>query len=372
MSISSDAPLRVLLVEDQDDHSTLITRQLDRAGGTAISLQHARTLECGLKLMGSLHFDAVLLDLSLPDSSPSETLTAVMEEDTRAAVIVLTSLDDVEFATLAVEAGAQDFLPKSKLDGDLLMRSIRYSVRRKAANLELELRNQELLRFAETVAHEVRTPMHVVSCCLQVLEKKCAPLIDERMQELIIESRDSMQAISGLTRKLLEFATVGTGKQEFERLDLNEVFDSALSAMESEGELDGAVITRDGLPEMEGEEVLLRQVFVNLVGNAVKYRREDETPVIKLLCTLDENSKMCELVLQDTGKGIAPEGTERLFEIFERGENVGEVEGQGIGLAFCKKVIEHHGGMIGAEPEKEQGCRIVIRLPYVSGGAGGA
>ncbi len=361
------ATLHVLLVEDQEDHFTLIRRQLERAAGDTIELSHVTTLASAKEAVRDGKFDAVLLDLSLPDSTMAATLREVMAEAKRAAVIVLTSLDDVAFATSAVASGAQDFLPKSRLDGALLLRSIRYSVQRKLAVRELEKRNRELLRVAETVAHEVRTPLHVVSCCLQVLEKRCASVIDTELHELIDESRNSMHDVARLTRRLLEFATVGVSERAFVKVDLNEIFDSALALLETEGSLESAVITRDDLPEVSGDEVLLRQVFVNLVGNAVKYRRDDEVPVIRLLCEADDEAKVWRMTLRDNGRGIAPEAADRIFDIFQRGSDVDDIGGKGIGLAFCKKVIEHHGGSISAVPAEVEGSKFLITLPVVEG-----
>lgn len=167
--------IRILLVEDNATHAHVIERHLRKAGD-GIVYDRCERLEPALERLKSGEIDVLLLDLSLPDSELSDTLPRVVAASSELPVIVLTSIDDIEFATRAVSQGAQDYLVKSDINGPLLIRSIHYAIERKKTlerlesyAAELESSNQQLKGFAHTVAHEVKSPLTVVSACLQIL-----------------------------------------------------------------------------------------------------------------------------------------------------------------------------------------------------------
>jgi DNA-binding NarL/FixJ family response regulator len=173
MDSQDSRPLAVLLVEDNASHARLIYQHLQQVEGTAVCLEQVSRLSAALQRLGQGKIDVLLLDLSLPDSPIDETLARVLASGCDVPVVVLTSVNDADFAAESVQQGAQDYLPKSDLSGELLLRSIRSAIERKKTQRELktytaklERSNERLRSFAHMLAHEVKSPLTTLSGCL--------------------------------------------------------------------------------------------------------------------------------------------------------------------------------------------------------------
>lgn len=357
---------KILLVEDNETHAHLIQRHLRKSKSSDNQVVLATTLLEATQRLSSDDFQAVLLDLSLPDSPIHETLDKVVSKFALAPVIVLTSLNDLDFANRAVQQGAQDYLVKTELNADTLDRAIRYAIERKRAQrqleeyaLELKESNQHLEAFAHTLAHEVRSPLTVVSGSLQVIKDQYADLVDPQTLSLV---NDSMIAVSGMTElveSLLEFSQASQS-EESSHVELESTFFyvSAIVRPMFE-EIDGK-LNHDALPTVVGIEAQLRQLLQNLIVNAVKYRRE-ENLIVDVSCQTHDDHWL--LSVSDNGRGIAVEDQSKIFEAFTRLENKGPIPGAGIGLAFCKRIVDNHQGKIWVESEIGAGSTFLIRLP---------
>ena len=144
---------------------------------------------------------------------------------------------------------------------------------------------------------------------------------------------------------------------------LDDALDQARSNLAAAIEESGATIEADPLPTVRGEPVLLVALFQNLVANAVKFHREDVTPHVRITTT--EVADEHEIVVEDNGIGIEPEYAERIFIIFQRLHAKDRYEGTGIGLAMCRKIVEHHGGTIHVDAHDGDGARFRITLPTI-------
>ena len=357
---------RLLLVEDNPHHGELIRRRIERTPETKLNFEVVETLSDAFAALNVGGFDAVLLDLVLPDSPIDETLPSVLNAFPEVPVVVLTSLDDLDFATHMVQCGAQDYLVKSQLTGELLARSVRYAVERKKiteANRryvrELERSNEELKQFAHTVAHEVKNPLNVVSLCLSLLEAQ-ASSEDEEDRETFAEARGAVAGMSELVDELLSFAQVENRQAKVALIDLEAVFDNACSALRSEMSACHATVTRDPLPTIRGDQLQLRHLLQNLIGNSVKYRGPG-APVVHL--GVERDGPMWRFAVRDNGIGIPPEHVERVFDMFYRVDADGGPRGTGIGLAFCRRIVEMHGGRIWATSARDGGTELCFTLP---------
>ncbi|MFK7767289.1 MAG: ATP-binding protein [Mariniblastus sp.] len=316
-------------------------------------------------------YSSVLLDLSLPDSPIHETLGRIVTQFPDVPVIVLTSLNDLDFAAKAVQQGAQDYLVKTDLSSEVLERAIRYAIERKRTQVELQVyaakleeSNRHLESFAHTLAHEIRSPLTVVSGCLQLVDDMSADKIDASTRETLADSLQAIMGITDLVEELLEFSQANSrSADEFETVDLEVVFYHVYSVLRPELKQANATITHDPLPAIAGNELQLRHLLQNLIGNAIKYR--GEAPLqIHVGCEASESHWTFHVA--DNGKGIADADQEKIFRAFTRLESASDVSGVGIGLAFCQRIAENHDGQIWVASQLGIGSKFFFALPTAS------
>ena len=165
--------------------------------------------------------------------------------------------------------------------------------------------------------------------------------------------------MQSLIRNLLDYARVDTRSMDFEQIDATVILNQALASLNALLDESGAVVNYDTLPEVTADPVLLSQVFQNLIGNAIKFRGE-EPPRINLSAKKEERKWL--FSVSDNGIGIPHEQTDRIFEVFQRSHDKSKYQGTGIGLAICKKIIEHHGGRIWVESEPGKGSTFFFTI----------
>ena len=357
MSVS---PLTVLLIEDDREHAALLQRQLGGAGDRRVEVRWTDRLSSAETLLRGDRFDAVLTDLRLPDSGASETLDRLMALAPEVPVIVLTSIDEPELATRAVQRGAQDYLIRSQITGELLQRSIHYAIERSRHAQELERSNRDLERFAHLVAHEVKTPLSIVQYCCDLLERYRERL-DGEAWEFVVATRNAVQGLGETIEELLQYASAGAHNATMMPVDSGVILEDALSNLQLAISESGARISHDALPTVNADFAQLRLLLQNLVANAVKYRRPGVAPEVRVIATRD--GRYWRFSVTDNGIGIEPQHQERIFGIFERLHSSEEYPGTGIGLAICKRIVEQHGGRIWVESTPDQGSAFFFTLP---------
>lgn len=367
MDSQGERPLGVLVVEDNAVHADLIRRHLEKVAKDTVAISRAERLSDALARMRQGGIDAVLLDLGLPDSPVPETLSRVIQECPDVPIVVLTSLDDLEFAAAAVQQGAQDYLVKSDLDGRLLLRSVRYAVERKKGRdrlesyaAELERSNEHLKGFAHTVAHEVKSPLCAVRACLELLESQYGGQFDHQARRLVRDAQSAVEGLADLVNELLELARVGSAEQDFTEVDVEAVFYQAYTLLRSTIKRTRSTVTHDPLPVVRGNEVQIRHLLQNLIANAIKYRGADP-PEIHVAA--EESPDRWTFSVRDNGMGIPREVQASVFEVFVRLHGVDEIPGTGIGLALCKRIVQHHGGQIWVESVSGEGSTFSFTLP---------
>ncbi|GAB2489216.1 sensor histidine kinase [Nocardiopsis aegyptia] len=226
---------------------------------------------------------------------------------------------------------------------------------------ELRRSNLELEQFAYVASHDLQEPLRKVASFCQLLQRRYQGQLDERADAYIDFAVEGAKRMQTLINDLLAFSRVGRTKN-FAPVDLDVALGDALSSLSTRLEEAGAEVTGDPLPTVQGDRTLLTQVFFNLVGNAVKFRGEEDPRVhISVERQGDEWVFCCE----DNGIGIEPQYAERIFVIFQRLHTREKYTGTGIGLAMCKKIIEFHGGRIwldtGPEGDEQTGTTAAAR-----------
>ena len=237
--------------------------------------------------------------------------------------------------------------------------------------MELERSNSELQDFAYVSSHDLQEPLRKIRAFGDRLKREANQLNDKSMDylERIINAAERMQ---NLINDLLSFSRVSTNAKAFQKLNLNQLAAEVLSDIEVAIEDSKAVIEIGDLPAIEGESIQMRQLFQNLISNAIKFRKADVAPHIKIYSEIVEQvsfpgSKLSsdnsiKIYFRDNGIGFDDRFKDKIFQIFQRLEGR-KYEGSGIGLAICKRIATSHGGDIEAYSTLDVGSTFVITIP---------
>jgi signal transduction histidine kinase len=232
--------------------------------------------------------------------------------------------------------------------------------------LELQRSNAELEQFAYVASHDLQEPLRKVASFCQLLEKRYGDQLDERGTEYIAFAVDGAKRMQVLINDLLTFSRVGRLNPTTVDVDVDATVDDAIANLDTSITESGAEIVRATrpLPHLTGDPTLLTMVWQNLIGNAVKFRRDGVTPRIVIECAPQSNGTESWLfTVSDNGIGIPEEFTDKVFVIFQRLHGRDVYTGTGIGLALCKKIIEHHGGSIWIDNSYTDGTRFCFTIP---------
>jgi two-component system, chemotaxis family, CheB/CheR fusion protein len=223
---------------------------------------------------------------------------------------------------------------------------------RKQAEDALRATNAELQDFAFALTHDLQEPLRMVVNFTELLGREYAGKLGEEADKFISYSIEGALRIEALLKALLVYWEVTEREQNsFASIDCSAVLAKALLNLQAAIAESGAIVTSDPLPTVVAEEVMLLQVFQNLIFNSIKYR--GETPRIHVSAERDGNEWL--IAVRDNGIGIDPQDTERVFGMFKRLHG-SEIPGTGIGLALCKKIVERQGGRIWVESESGRGA----------------
>ncbi len=244
------------------------------------------------------------------------------------------------------------------------------SLKRQAADLARS--NAELEQFAYVASHDLQEPLRKVQAFGDRLKSKYADVLDEQGRDYLTRMQDAANRMQLLIQSLLSFSRIASKAQPHVAVNLDTVAQEVLGDLEVRIQETGAKIEVSDLPTIEADPTQMRQIFQNLIGNALKYRREEVAPVIHISAEVLDGaigpatgtSEMwCRLVVRDNGIGFEPEFADRIFGIFQRLHGRDEYEGTGVGLAICRKIAEHHGGAIVAEGRPGEGAVFTVMLP---------
>jgi signal transduction histidine kinase len=216
---------------------------------------------------------------------------------------------------------------------------------------ELQRSNRELEQFAYVASHDLQEPLRKVASFCQMLESRYAGQLDDRARQYIAYAVDGAKRMQLLINELLTFSRVGQPGTIRGPVDLNAVAREAIDRLDATITDTDADLTVGELPTVTGDATLLTQLFQNLIGNSIKFRRMDEHPVIRIAAERKDGD--WEFACRDNGIGIAPAHAERVFVIFQRLHPRDAYPGTGIGLALCRKIVDFHGGRIWVDTEAD-------------------
>ncbi|SDQ61356.1 sensor histidine kinase [Natronobacterium texcoconense] len=225
---------------------------------------------------------------------------------------------------------------------------------------ELEESNERLRRFAYVASHDLQEPLRMISSYLQLLESRYGDDLDEEAQEFIDFAVDGSDRMREMVQGLLEYSRIDMADSTLESVSSERVLEDVLTDLQVRIEETDATVAVSDLPAVRGDESHLQQLFSNLVANAIKYSG-DGPPRIEV--TAEKQGSRCVFAVADDGIGIESDYTDQIFEVFNRLHSTDDYEGTGIGLALCRKIVDHHDGDIWVDSEPGEGTTFYFTLP---------
>jgi PAS domain S-box-containing protein len=226
---------------------------------------------------------------------------------------------------------------------------------------QLERSNRELQEFAAVASHDLQEPLRKIRAFGDRLRMTAASALDEGGQEYLARMLDAAERMQRLINDLLELSRVTTRAQPFVATDLAAVAREALKDLELAIEQSGAEVAIDDLPTIDADPAQMRRLFLNLLSNALKFRKPNVASRLAIRGRVDGGSVQLEIA--DNGIGFDEKYLDRVFNPFQRLHGRDDYEGTGIGLTICRRIVERHGGQITAKSKPKQGSTFIVDLP---------
>ncbi|MBL8113257.1 MAG: CHASE3 domain-containing protein [Acidobacteria bacterium] len=230
---------------------------------------------------------------------------------------------------------------------------------------ELARSNRELEQFATVASHDLQEPLRKIQAFGERLQQGSGAALSEQGKDYLRRMLNAAARMRGLIEDLLTFSRVTSKAQPFRQVDLGVVAREVLSDLEEQVTRTKARITLEPLPSVEADASQMRQLFQNLLGNALKFTKPGETPSIVVSSRIEDGRAI--VSVRDEGIGFDEVYKDRIFEVFQRLHGRSEYEGTGMGLAICKKIVERHGGCIDTRSAPGLGATFLVSLPLTRG-----
>ena len=375
LATANEIAARILIVDDETAQmralcNTLRDHHYETTGFSAPGDALAAIQQPG-------KFDLILADLMMPEMDGISLLKAALAVDPDLVGIVMTGQGTIDTAVQAMKAGAVDYILKPfKLSAILPVLSRALSIRRlRAENAELTRRvrqrtaeleeaNKELEAFSYSVSHDLRAPLRAVNGFTGMVLARYADQIPTEAKRLLVQVDAGAKRMAQLIDDLLRFSRLSRQPLSKGGVNISEMVHSVVQELRAEaGEREIETHIAE-LPEIYGDESLLRQVFVNLLSNAFKFTRNKKA-LIEVGC--DTAGPENVFFVRDNGAGFDMAYAQRLFTVFQRLHSEDQFEGTGVGLSIVQRIVQRHGGRIWAQAEVGNGATFFVALPKGGG-----
>nr|WP_256379080.1 response regulator [Chitinophaga sp. SYP-B3965] len=394
-------PVKILIVDDRQDNLMSIGSILEREN---YSIVHAGSGRAALKiLLREYDFSLILMDVMMPDMNGFETASLIYERDKLKDIpIIFITAHNYEEESIykGYRVGAVDFIYKP-INPELLRIKVGLFVElyRKTQSLiaqeqkllrmnaslqkeveereisEMKVRelnnqlvksnvhliavNEELDRFAFAASHDLQEPLRKIRVFSDLILSKKGK--EEDVDKYMVKITNAAARMQQLVNDLLRFSRHALQGGDFVVTDLNTVVKEAMTELEMKITSTNAVIRIDALPSIPVIPVLMRQVFFNLISNAIKFSKKEVQPEVHIYA--ENSSAVHKVFIKDNGIGIDNQYLEDIFSVFKRLHSYHEIEGTGIGLSICKKIMDQHNGTITATSQADQGSTFILSIP---------
>ena len=378
-------PERILIVDDEPDIALILKLHLKRSGYVS---DWASDGENGLQLLHSKSYDLVLLDVSMPGISGTEVLRRMQAENLDAAVVMMTAHGNENLVTECMKAGASDYVGKPFDIDDLLLR-IDKAISNRRTLKEKQLLEQEKEDFFFMLSHDLKNPLTAVVGSIDLVREGRLGPVNHEQADYLQSAFESCEEVVAMIDNLLDTQRFNTGmiKPVLTPVPPNTLLATAVKRFSPAAEREHITLTLEvpsNIPHITVDAPLLARVLANLIGNALKFTPEGGS--ITVTCSSGDNSKLSSMNIpeyvtmpvelpqihrfvrisvRDTGNGISPDELATIFGRYVQARNSSRRGGggAGLGLAFCKKVLESFKGCIWVESVEEQGSEFIILLP---------
>jgi signal transduction histidine kinase len=376
--------LRVLVIEDHPSDLRLIEETLKQSG-LDFSSYHVETEKQFIEGLENFQPSVILSDHGVPGFDSFAALEIARKKAPQVPFIFVTASLGEEMAVRALKTGAADLILKSRL-ADLpaavhrAMRDADYGIQRRLADedmrrrnedlerrasertTELEATNKELEAFSYSVSHDLRAPLRHIEGFVEILATTKAPMMDEEARRYLQMISDSARQMGKLIDDLLAFSRMGRAELRKARLATGTLVNEAVAELSREVEGREVQWRIQELPQVEADRALLKQVWTNLLSNALKYTRPRRLAVIEIG---SRNGSTGEIIfwVRDNGVGFDNRYANKLFGVFQRLHRAADFEGTGVGLANVRRIVHRHNGCTWAEGEVDKGATFYFSLP---------
>jgi len=371
-----EKPLQVLLVEDNAEDALLVRTMFRREKSESFELTHLSRMSDALTHLSKTTVDIVLLDMGLPDGHGLETVRRAHAAAPKVPIIVLTGLDDEVLAAQAMKEGAHDYLIKGQIENRALPRALRHAIERNRMQTETDfIRTQQMQfkdEFLSHVSHELRTPLTAIYQFVTILGDGLAGELNPEQREYLEIVLRNVKQLHSMINDLLEVTRVQAGKLMIavQCTSVSDAIAYAVNTLQGAAAAKGVKLTsglESELPSICADPTRLRQILIILVDNAIKFTPAKGTVTLRAR-VFEEDPDVLLLEVLDSGCGISPDMTEKIFERMVQAADLSLAgrNGLGLGLYICKELVTRQGGKIWATSRLGQGSTFAVTLPIFS------
>jgi signal transduction histidine kinase len=406
---------KILLVDDREDNLLSIETIFEPDGYRFVKANSGRQ---ALKiLLSEFDFALILMDVKMPNLNGFETASLIYERDRLKHIpIIFITANNFGDENLykGYRAGAIDYIYKPikpevlrakvsvlidlyRKNRQLLAQEQRLVAINKSLEMEikerksseekikllnrqlleniasLEQANKELDRFAFMASHDLQEPLRKIRMFSDRLALKYNDIMDDDGKTNIHRIHKAAERMQNLITDILTFSKISVDVPSFVICNMNQLLKEVLVDLDEEVKAKNGKVLIDDLPELSVNPSLIKPLFHNLIGNALKYSKKDTEPIVKITSEISAqlngktipggSLKYCRIFIQDNGIGFDQKYAEEIFGMFKRLHHNSEFQGTGIGLALCKKIVEQHKGYISARSKINEGSTFIISLP---------
>lgn len=361
----------ILVVDDTHDSLRLLSKILTEQGYQVRPVSNGSR---ALRAAKAKPPDLILLDIMMPDLD-GYAVCEQLKADERTCdvpIIFISALEDMKDKVKAFHTGGVDYITKpfqaeevlARVETHLTMRDMQKRLQEQNTQLqhyatELQEANAELSQYAYVVSHDLKSPLRAIHNYADFLREDLEELLDDEQKVYLDGLNQAVQEANTLIEDILALSRIGRRESEFETFDVGAFLRSLIASLQVPTDIE--IVMRNDWPVLDIEPVLFRQIFQNLIGNAVKFNTSPQKQVELNWREIEKDRY--EFSVSDNGIGMNPDYHEKIFHMFERLHTSEEFEGTGIGLAIVKKAMSKLRGTIRVESKPGEGSTFFVTLP---------